>query len=332
MILVFGGAVLASKVVYTLIERFMWLVAVVTVAGLLAACFQSEVSSQIGQFGKALVIPAGLSRPFEAEEDLTRLLTAVTFAGLGGFWMLFYSYWVREKGCGMAAYVGRVTGLSGQEEEIPDEGFRPVATEQAASRLSKWRRFLLFDSLVGVIGNIFTTLMTCLLAFAFLYPQGLWPMGEELAVVQSEFFSHSWGAWGKAVFLIVAAAFLADTWIATADSVARTHTDCSRLLSAWFRSLSTRRLYGIYFALLTVLTSVTMPLAQPGTLILLTGVIGVVATVSYSFGLLALNLKMRGWLGDLGPSRLATGSLLLSALVYLGLALAYFWARFLPGF
>ncbi len=174
--------------------------------------------------------------------------------------------------------------------------------------------------------------MTCLLAFAFLYPQGLWPMGEELAVVQSEFFSHSWGAWGKAVFLIVAAAFLADTWIATADSVARTHTDCSRLLSAWFRSLSTRRLYGIYFALLTVLTSVTMPLAQPGTLILLTGVIGVVATVSYSFGLLALNLKMRGWLGDLGPSRLATGSLLLSALAYLGLALAYFWARFLPGF
>ncbi len=41
---------------------------------------------------------------------------------------------------------------------------------------------------------------------------------------------------------------------------------------------------------------------------------------------------MRGWLGDLGPSRLATGSLLLSALAYLGLALAYFWARFLPGF
>ena len=123
---------------------------------------------------------------------------------------------------------------------------------------------------------------------------------------------------------MVAAAFLADTWIATADSVARTHTDCSRLLSRSLRSISTRRLYGIYFVILTVLTSVTMPLAQPGTLLLLTGVIGAVATVAYAFGLLALNLKMRRWLGDMGPSRLATGSLLFSALVYLGLAVAYF--------
>ncbi len=325
MIAGFAGAVLLSKVVYTLIERIMWLVATVTMVGLLAACFHPEVSSQIGPFAKALVMPAGLSQPFDTGEDLTRLLTAVTFAGLGGFWLLFYSYWVREKGCGMARYVGRVTGLSGKKEEISDRAFRPIPTEESADRMGKWRKFLLFDGLVGVIGNILTTLMTCLLAFALLHPQGLWPEGEQLAVVQSEFFARSWGAWGRAVFLVVAAAFLADSWIATADSVARTHTDCSRLLSRSLSSISTRRLYGIYFVILTVLTSVTMPLAQPGTLILLTGVIGVVATVAYSFGLLALNLKMRNWLGDLGPSRLATGTLLFSALVYLGLAVSYFW-------
>ena len=38
--------------------------------------------------------------------DATKLLTAITFAGLGGFWTLFYSYWLRDKGSGMAHYMG----------------------------------------------------------------------------------------------------------------------------------------------------------------------------------------------------------------------------------
>lgn len=29
--------------------------------------------------------------------DATKLLTAITFAGLGGVWILFYSYWMRDK-------------------------------------------------------------------------------------------------------------------------------------------------------------------------------------------------------------------------------------------
>src|SRR2546429_7403591 len=40
---------------------------------------------------------------------LFRSLTAITFAGLGGFWTLFYSYWGRDKGGGMAHYMGRLT-------------------------------------------------------------------------------------------------------------------------------------------------------------------------------------------------------------------------------
>src|SRR5205823_4798190 len=40
----------------------------------------------------------GLTRPLPRPwdpEDATKLLTAITFAGLGGFWILFYSYWLR---------------------------------------------------------------------------------------------------------------------------------------------------------------------------------------------------------------------------------------------
>ena len=92
--------------------------------------------------------------------------------------------------------------------------------------MRRWRRYLFWDVSIGIGGNLLTTVMTCLLAYALLFPKGLLPQGYELAVVQSRFFEVSWGVLGKTLFLIVAAAFLSDTWLATADAVSRIHTDC----------------------------------------------------------------------------------------------------------
>ncbi|MGH7535182.1 MAG: Nramp family divalent metal transporter, partial [Gemmatimonadales bacterium] len=107
-IAVFLLGIVLSRVVYALVEGFMKLVAVVTVAGLLWACLQPEVLAAAPRFLRGLLGPAGpMPRPWDPT-DATKLLTAITFAGLGGFWVLFYSYWLREKGTGMAAYVGRI--------------------------------------------------------------------------------------------------------------------------------------------------------------------------------------------------------------------------------
>jgi hypothetical protein len=81
--------------------------------------------------------------------DATRLLTAVTFAGLGGFWTLFYSYWIRDKGFGMAHYVGRITGpITGEPEAIPTAGFVP--TGPGLEELVPWHRSMFWDIGVGV--------------------------------------------------------------------------------------------------------------------------------------------------------------------------------------
>ena len=166
----------------------------------------------------------------------------------------------------------------GRPETIPEAGFapEPEAGGALARKVGAWRRYLLLDGGIGVFGNVLTTLMTCLLAYALLLPKGLLPAGEELAVVQAEFFGNAWGAWGRAVFLLIAAAFLADTWIATADAVARIHTDCVVGFFPRARGVPARRWYVIFFVALTAVTSVTLPLAQPGKLILLNAVIGVV--------------------------------------------------------
>jgi hypothetical protein len=134
-----------------------------------------------------------------------------------------------------------------------------------------------------------TTVLTCLLAYALLFPKGLLPQGWELAVVQSRFFEASWGAAGRIIFLVVAAAFLSDTWLATADAVSRIHTDCVYAFFPRSQAISPRSWYLIFLALLTAITGATMGFAEPGPLILLSAVIGFVGTVLFSIGLLALN-------------------------------------------
>jgi hypothetical protein len=322
-IAVFFTALVVSRVVYTVVERVMWLVAVLTFAGLVIACSHPLVAASAPSFFRALIFPPWPPvRPWEAA-DATKLLTAITFAGLGGFWTLFYSYWLREKGIGMARHMGRVEGLGGRHEVAFETGSIPH--EAPPSSVARWRRFLVVDSSVGIVGNILTTLMTCWLAYALLFPQGLLPQGYELAVVQSRFFEVSWGAMGRMLFLLVAAAFLSDTWMATADAVARIHTDC--LLSVWppARRWPVRRWYLACLVLGTIVSCVTMLFRAPGPLILLSAVIGFVGTVCFTTLLYRLNHR---WLPrhldpQVAPQRWAARGLMLAGLAYGLLAAAY---------
>ncbi len=235
-----------------------------------------------------LVPPPNMARPWDPA-DATKLLTAVTFVGLGDFWSLFYSYWMRDKGAGMAHYMGRLTGpITAKPETIPASGCVP-GNDEGLAHVRGWNRYPFCDVGVGIGGNLITTFMTCLLAYALLFPKGLVPQGWEVAVVQSRFFEASWGAAGRFIFLIIAAAFLCDTWLATIDAVSRIHTDCVYAVFPRSRALSVRAWYLIFLMMLTVITGLTMGLAEPGPLILLSAVIGFVGTVLFSVALIFLN-------------------------------------------
>lgn len=327
-IAVFLLAILFSKVVYVLVENFMKAVALFTVAGLVWACLQPEVLAALPEFLRGLLGPVGpLPRPWEAR-DATKLLTAIAFAGLGGFWILFYSYWLRDKGVGMAVHMGRITGaIAGKPEVISSDGFLPQDDAENAARWRIWQRYLRADVLIGILGNLATTLMTCLLAYALLFPKGLLPQEYELAVVQAKFFEVSWGEIGRWLFLLVAAAFLADTWLATADAVSRMQADIVHVLFPRSRRFSLRTLYYVFLALLTVITSLTMLLDTPGTLILVSAVIGFAGTVMFPVALYFLNYRrlpphLPAWAA---PHPRMRWGLALCFLAYLSLALAYGW-------
>ena len=324
-IALFVSAILLSKVIYRLVEGFMWAVALITLIGLLWACARTDVWEVLPAFLKGLTMPQGPMPRAWDPADATKLLTAITFAGLGGFWTLFYSYWIRDKGIGMAHYMGRITGpITGKPEVIPASGSTPTEDEGLA-HVPRWRRFLFWDVSIGIGGNILTTLMTCLLAYALLFPKGLLPEHYEIAVVQSRFFEVSWGWIGRVIFLVIAAAFLSDTWLATVDAVSRMHTDCVYGFFPRAQSIPTRRWYLFFLLLLTAVTSVTMLLSEPGPLILLSAVIGFVGTVLFSIALIFLNhvYLPRHLPRAARPGRLNLFFLSLSCLAYVILAALY---------
>ena len=326
-IAVFFIALVWSRVIYEVVERFMEAIALITLVGLVIACSHRSVLSQVPAFARGLVMSQWPPlRPWDPA-DATKLLTAITFAGLGGFWTLFYSYWLREKGAGMAKTIGHVEGLAGRHQVDFEAGIIP--REAPRSEIARWRTFLAIDSAVGIVGNILTTLMTCLLAFAVLHPQGLLPDKYEIAVVQSKFFEVSWGLIGRLLFLVVAAAFLSDTWLATADGVARIHTDCILSFFPRARRWPVRRWYLLCLVALTLVTVATMSFSEPGPLILLSAVIGFIGTVSFPVLLYALNHRFlpRHIHPQIGPQRWAVLGLVVAGIAYAALAVAYVWIR-----
>ena len=297
-IALFTIALLFSKIIYKFIEVFMKLVTGVTIIGLLISVAQPQVRAVMGEFFAHLFNPSSTYFPSNWEaSDTSQLVTALAFAGMGGFLNLMYSYWMREKGVGMGSYFGRVTGINEQEEIIPQEGYKFADNQSNKAAWKKWSKYLNLDAGLAVIMNSFTVSLTTLLAFALLNPKGVFPQGWKIAVVQAEFFSSVFGQWGRVLFLIIAAAFLADTWLGLADGVARQFADFTK---SYFRGIRpdgmakpTRRVFTLvssktyhwwYYAwlgFLILVTSITMPLAQPAMLITITGVISIFAFVFY---------------------------------------------------
>ncbi|MFP6693636.1 MAG: Nramp family divalent metal transporter [Pirellulales bacterium] len=290
----FTVALLFAKGIYVLIEWVMKVVAVVSLIGMVLACMHPKVLAVIGQFLTGLAVPDfERMKTFDVEADAERLLTAVTFAGLGGFWTLFYSYWMKEKGAGMAAYSRRLSGF--RAGETPPNATQPALPDhdpESQTRLKQWYRYVSIETLIGIVGNLATTLMTCLLAFALLHPEGLVPKGFDIAVVQSEFFAPTWGSFGRILFLFIAGTFLADTWLATVDCVSRIHLDALAAMWPGFEKRNQRNWYYAIVLLLALITSVTMQFDSPGPLILISGVIGIFGTVVYSVGLILLNYRL----------------------------------------
>jgi hypothetical protein len=282
-------------VAYTLVEKFSMVVVVVTMGGIIFAVFQEPVLAVTGEFFTALIphyTPAS-EIPNWDPNDINTVVTSIAFAGAGGFGQLFIAYWMRDKGVGMGARVGRITSpITGQAEAIPATGFGVADNEENRRQYKGWMRYVSTENFMGVALNLITTVIMCWLAYALLLPKGLVPKGWDIAVVQSAFFEVAWGPVGKALFLIVAAAFLCDAWLQLTDGFSRIQADFFYHNIPGAQRLHFRSWYYIFVGIFTVLTVFTMALAQPGTLIVIRGVVAFLAMAIICPAIVYLNYVM----------------------------------------
>jgi hypothetical protein len=331
LVAIFFCAIVFGRVIYNIIEKFMIVITATTIVGLVAASFHPAVREFWGQFFGRLFtfqfsIPSNLST-----DNLELMITALAFAGQGGFGNVLYSYWIRDKGVGLGRFAGRITSpVTGEPEAIPSAGFAFTDSEENKKNYRGWTRWIHADQLFGTGANTFTLMLTSLLAFSLLFPKGRVPAEDKLAVVQAEFFRNSWGTIGAIIFFIIAAAFLADTWLALCDGVSRMHADFFVTNVERARRWGFRNMYYVWVGILTVVTVVTLPIASPETLLIAVAILNFFAMIVYIPGLIYLNyFKIpKAYPSWTRPSNVALFFISLSGIVYLVLGIYYLSIKF----
>ncbi len=288
----FSLALFVSKVVYKLIETTMKIVTAITLTGLAVSAVLVGNLSNFIEFGQSLFDPRNLGVGVDwSNFDYSKLITGLVFAGMGGFLNLMYSYWMKDKGVGVASNTEKIMGvLSGKGGKSEVVEYRVRQSKGNKLKWKGWVRYLNLDSALAVAINAVTIILTSFLSFVLLWPERNYPEGWSITVSQSKFFEASFGAVGRVVFLIVAAAFLVDTWLALADGVSRQFADFSFKLWGKKGKFKTENAwYNGWLIFLVVVSLVTMPLASPGVLMNMIGVISVFAFVFYIPALAYLN-------------------------------------------
>jgi hypothetical protein len=193
-----------------------------------------------------------------------------------------------------------------------------------------WLRFNRLDNGIAVGVNAFTVLLMCWLAWAILMPKGEFPAGWKIAVVQAQFFENAMGATGRIIFLLVAAAFLSDSWLGITDAVSRMHSDFFYHFFPRAQRLSFRAWYYIFVVILTLISATTVLMAAPGALLLAGGVLNFIAMAIYMPALMYLNYKVvpaqfPDWVR---PARATFWIASLITAFYVGLGIIYLLFKF----
>jgi hypothetical protein len=289
--LVVCGAVLSvGPVVYRTVEAVqLVLVALIIVLALglaVAAVDAAEVAELLRGAVRIGHVPEGVHLPM--------LLGALAFAGAGGSVNLAQSNYIKDKGYGMGALIGRITSpFTGREEATPEVGtvFRETPENLARWR-TWWRRanvehFASFYVLALLSLALFSLLAGALLEPGAAVSAGFGFIADEAAAIEARF-----GGAARHAFLLVGIAVLFSTELALVDAVARVAADLLAIGAFRNRGVSLSKLY---FAVVWLLIGFgVLVLAagfdEPLVLLVLSASLNGVVMFLYSGLLLWLNL------------------------------------------
>jgi hypothetical protein len=284
---VFAG----SKRVYDTLEKLMYACFVVATAGLafLTIFMTNWQAVATVSWGWVAVgtIPAGIT------------LTAIgPFLNqpAGGFWNFWHTYWVREKGMGMASYFGHVTGLTAPAEEIRRTGY--MFDTDNPSQVERFRGWLWMNTTTLAVffillGGILFTYFASLAGYsaATIYNMQV-PSGIKIATILAEIFKAAFGQFGFILFIIVLIFALFDSQFSVYDGIARMFADVVAVETQATDRRPYRFWYFLMMGILCAVGMITVWMRTPYILWVIINWAGVAVHAALTLGVTYLNFKL----------------------------------------
>ena len=314
--LVLCGAILSlGPVVYRTVERLMAVLVTAIFVALLAIAFWLVDLPAIRELLAGAMnighLPEGIHLPV--------FLGALAFAGAGGALNLAQSNYIKDKGFGMGAHVGRITSpFTGREEAASDIGYVLRADAEGIARFRLWwRRANIEHFFSFFVLCLLSLALFCLVAHVLRRGQGEPTEGFGFIRDQAEALRTHWGGFAGHAFLGTGVLVLFTTELALLDGVSRVAADTLKV--PFFRDderVTSSRLYFIVLWSLIAFgaTVLLVGFDQPFQLLVISAALNGFVMFLYSGLLLVLNAKT--FRGPLRPHPVR--------LLALGVACAFF--------
>jgi hypothetical protein len=277
-----------SPKVYSMIEKVIEVIFFIGVIGIIAFSSLGASATSFSETVKGWLIPM--------------IPAGITWSVIGPFLLqpgggpvnYFHTYWIRERGMGMGAYIGKVTGLVAKPEEIATFGC--TFDTKDPNEIRKWKGWMRLNTVTLIVfmalASISVTFFVSLLGVAAREKGIAAPSGWKVAVVIADLLGKIYGPIVYVMLLFVVFIGLFDTQFGFYDAIARTFAD-----TVWvnFKKFAARRSYRFwYFLFLTVGSIVCLavvPLGTPYIIWLVVNWIAYVIQIVCTVPMLYLNFK-----------------------------------------
>jgi hypothetical protein len=290
MLVFMGVALTASPVVYKTLERIQF-VKVGAVLVFLVVTLVAAISSDAYGDLPRVATDAGWATGIE----VSVVLGALAFAGVGGANNLCQSNWIRDKGFGMGAHIPRVVSpITGEDQAKPSTGYMVRQDEENLRRFWGWwhvakKEQFYFFFVTGLV----TIFVFSLLAYSTVYGDDI---GEELDFIegQGEALKAIVGPWFGTLFWVIGAVSLFAGMLGVIDYVSRVSGDAIKTVYAReSRRLTESKLYfGFVWMLVACGCAVLLSgFDQPLALLIVASSLNGVVMAIYSLLLIQLNRR-----------------------------------------
>ncbi|MEO0123858.1 MAG: Nramp family divalent metal transporter [candidate division WOR-3 bacterium] len=186
---------------------------------------------------------------WQVPKDMDWWVLGSTIAWVGaGPTLIWYTYWMRDAGWGMAGYIDAIPGWFGKSANPISIGCIPEKNGENISRLKIWIKRSHFVLWIGYfLGSLFTIFIFVGLSDSILRPAGLIPKGFDVVKHQAQFFAVPLGRIGFFLFLLMAWLLFFNTQLTTAEALVRQNADITWNISERLRKFYKNDIKGVYF-------------------------------------------------------------------------------------